>query len=148
MRISIYVKVIGKTLEDCEKSTGKDENSRSVSEDKPRDGLKSPQNNIVESMEYFKTPRECSTSEVMPFPDPNKNESIDHRRRRDDAPWSPIKVQKLSSNTDQAAETMAMIKKARVSVRARSEASMVSKCICHRNITFLSIVYHMQNLLE
>ncbi|KAF8009129.1 hypothetical protein BT93_J0193 [Corymbia citriodora subsp. variegata] len=121
-----FEKVIGRTLDECEKFTGKDENSQSLSRDKPRDALGSPQNNIVESMEYFKMPRESSANEVAPVHDPNKSVSIDHRPRRDGAPWSPTKVQKLSSSNDEAAETMAMIKKARVSVRARSEASMIA----------------------
>ncbi|KAL3733459.1 hypothetical protein ACJRO7_022909 [Eucalyptus globulus] len=122
----VFVNVNGRTLEDREKFPGKDENSQSFSGDKTRDGLGSPHNNIVESMEYFKTPRESSANEVTPFRDPNKSESIDHRQRRDDAPWSPTKVQKIGSSADQAAETMAMIKKARVSVRARSEAAMIA----------------------
>ncbi|KAI3441682.1 WRKY domain-containing protein, partial [Psidium guajava] len=122
----VYGKVIGRTLEDYEKFTRKDENSQSLLGDKPRDGLGSPQNNIVESMEYFKTPRESSTNEVVPSHDTNMNESTDRGPGRDDTSWAPNRMQNLSPSADPGAETMAMIKKARVSVRARSEASMIA----------------------
>ncbi|XP_048130276.1 probable WRKY transcription factor 31 isoform X2 [Rhodamnia argentea] len=111
---------------DCEKLTGKDENSQSLSGDKSRDGLGSPQNNIVESMEFFKKPTESPANEFVPSHDPDKNEPIDHRPGRDDTAWAPTKVQNLSPSADQGAETTAMIKKARVSVRVRSEASMIA----------------------
>ncbi|OMP04381.1 DNA-binding WRKY [Corchorus olitorius] len=74
----------------------------------------SPGNAIVESMDRRQQKN-------------NINETI---RKEDDQPgWlSPNKVPKFNSSRDveQAQETMAMIRKARVSVRARSEASMIS----------------------
>ncbi|KAL6196291.1 hypothetical protein ACLB2K_031906 [Fragaria x ananassa] len=86
---------------------------------------------IVESMDHFKSPvqrgskrksggAEDSSSEGQEFPAGSPG-------------WVPKKIPKLSSGDvdvdHQAAaseETMSMIKKARVSVRARSESSMIS----------------------
>ncbi|OMO83490.1 DNA-binding WRKY [Corchorus capsularis] len=78
-------------------------------------GSGSPGNAIVESMDRIR-----------------QQKNINNDRKEDDdqpAGWlSPNKVPKFNSSRDveQAQETMAMIRKARVSVRARSEASMIS----------------------
>ena len=54
--------------------------------------------------------------------------------------WLSNKVPRLNSfrDVDQASETMSMIKKARVSVRARSESSMVSKLRILLHVLYLS----------
>ncbi|KAL6284029.1 hypothetical protein ACE6H2_014958 [Prunus campanulata] len=86
-----------------------------------------PQNDIIESMECCK-----STSHVLHR---DLSGRISTTNGGEDSPdqefqgWIPKKVSKMMSprDVDQASsETMSMIKKARVSVRARSDASMIS----------------------
>ncbi|KAK9268768.1 hypothetical protein L1049_000530 [Liquidambar formosana] len=113
----------------------KDEPSQSSSESKYRECSKSPKN-IVESgsMEY-KTQKENTGNEIIPF-DPNRSDSRGSgRTEREDSPdqtfqgWVPNKVPKFNTSRDddhQATEPMSMMRRARVSVRARSEASMIS----------------------
>ncbi|KAK8706020.1 hypothetical protein V6N13_049602 [Hibiscus sabdariffa] len=85
----------------------KDEIPESLSEDRSPELSGSPRNTIVESME-----RREKNSTSVPHP----------------PGWLPNKAPKLNTSMDneQAQQTMAMIRKARVSVRARSEASMIS----------------------
>ncbi|XVF03823.1 hypothetical protein REPUB_Repub05bG0025800 [Reevesia pubescens] len=110
----------------------KDEISESSSEGRFQELSGSPGNNIVESME--KRQKNSSRNETVPS-DSSKKDLMDlGRNQREDNPegrphpgWSN-EVPKFNSSRDveQAQETMAMIRKARVSVRARSEASMIS----------------------
>ncbi|KAF2314173.1 hypothetical protein GH714_023873 [Hevea brasiliensis] len=109
--------------------------SQSMSEERSGDCLISP--NIVESMEYNKSQMIGSSSitEVAPV--------LDHLKRSDDGGIRayktseeafhgsvPNKVPKFNTSRDvedeQQAGTMSMIRKTRVAVRARSEASMIS----------------------
>ncbi|KAE8704346.1 Aspartic proteinase A1 [Hibiscus syriacus] len=88
----------------------KDEISESSSEERLPDLSGSPGNTIVESME--RREKNSTTPEGLPQP----------------PGWLPNKAPKLNTSKDneQAQHTMAMIQKARVSVRARSEASMIA----------------------
>ncbi|XP_039026803.1 probable WRKY transcription factor 31 [Hibiscus syriacus] len=88
----------------------KDEISESSSEERSPELLGSPWNTIVESME--RREKNSTTPEGLPQP----------------PGWLPNKAPKLNTSEDneQAQHTMAMIRKARVSVRARSEASMIA----------------------
>ncbi|KAE8725476.1 Aspartic proteinase A1 [Hibiscus syriacus] len=90
---------------------GKDEGSESLSEDRSPELSGSAGNTIVESME--RREKKSTTTEGLPHP---------HG-------WSPNKAPKFnntSKDNEEAQQTMAMIRRARVSVRARSEASMIS----------------------
>ncbi|KAL4270123.1 hypothetical protein GQ457_HM000320 [Hibiscus cannabinus] len=90
----------------------KDEISESSSRDRSAELSGSPGNTIVESMERREN-NSTTTPEGLPQP----------------PGWLPNKAPKLNSTSkdnEQAQQTMAMIRKARVSVRARSEASMIS----------------------
>ncbi|MBA0705631.1 hypothetical protein Golax_017814 [Gossypium laxum] len=94
-----------------------DELSESSSEDRCQELSGSPGNSIVESME-------------------RRQKNNTSRNQREDTPeglphpagWLSNKGPKFNTSKDneQAQQTMAMIRKARVSVRARSEASMIS----------------------
>ncbi|MBA0606683.1 hypothetical protein Godav_019115 [Gossypium davidsonii] len=94
-----------------------DELSESSSEDRCQELSGSPGNTIVESME-------------------RRQKNNTSRNQREDTPeglphpagWLSNKGPKFNTSKDneQAQQTMAMIRKARVSVRARSEASMIS----------------------
>ncbi|XVF70717.1 hypothetical protein PTKIN_Ptkin11bG0185100 [Pterospermum kingtungense] len=102
----------------------KDEVSESSSEGRFQELSGSPGNTIVESMERRQN---NSTS---------KNETGPSDHQREDTPegqpnpagWLSNKVPKFNASRDveEAQETMGLIRKARVSVRARSEASMIS----------------------
>ncbi|KAJ7963777.1 WRKY family transcription factor [Quillaja saponaria] len=96
--------------------------------------------NLVELMEGKIDQQNYTTRENVQFLD-LANSSSDSsirgvRAKRDESPnrefpagsWLTNKVPKFShfGDVDQAAETMSMIKKARVSVRTRSESSMIS----------------------
>ncbi|GLU15492.1 hypothetical protein SLE2022_319760 [Rubroshorea leprosula] len=105
-----------------------DEVSHSSSEERTRSG--SPPNNIevASSKDYV---RSSGKNETVAFD--KDTSSIRDGKRREESPeesegWGPNKVQKLNSaaknGVDQSAE--ATMRKARVSVRARSEAPMIS----------------------
>ncbi|KAM1116833.1 hypothetical protein ACFX15_007036 [Malus domestica] len=85
-----------------------------------------PRNNIVESMECCKGTSHVHRDISGRSSTTGAEDSPDHEFQG----WIPNKVPKLMSpprEVDQASsETISMIKKARVSVRARSEASMIS----------------------
>ncbi|XWS27814.1 hypothetical protein CRYUN_Cryun25bG0012300 [Craigia yunnanensis] len=112
----------------------KDELSESYSEGRFHELSGSPGNTIVESMER-KQKNSTSRNETVPS-DPSRKDLMDSgRNQREDTPegqlhpgWLSNKVPKFNTSRDfeQAQETMAMIRKARVSVRARTEASMIS----------------------
>ncbi|KAJ4980234.1 hypothetical protein NE237_031071 [Protea cynaroides] len=89
----------------------------------------SPHNNLeVASKEY----RRQKNNEIVPFEQHDKSEFVDRSIGREESPdqasqgWVPNKVPKLNApkNVDQSAE--ATMRKARVSVRARSEAPMIT----------------------
>ncbi|KAL4273836.1 hypothetical protein GQ457_13G002080 [Hibiscus cannabinus] len=90
----------------------KAEISESSSEDRSPELSGSPTNTIVESMERREKNSTTTPEGLIPHP----------------PGWLPSKAPKLITTMDneQAQQTMAMIRKARVSVRARSEASMIS----------------------
>ncbi|GMJ10302.1 hypothetical protein like AT1G62300 [Hibiscus trionum] len=90
----------------------KAEISESSSEDRAPELSGSTGNTIVESMERSEKNSNTNIPEGLPHP----------------PGWLPNKAPKLNTSMDneQAQQTMAMIRKARVSVRARSEASMIS----------------------
>ncbi|KAF2285724.1 hypothetical protein GH714_007437 [Hevea brasiliensis] len=108
--------------------------SQSVSEERSRDCSISP--NIVESMENNKPPvvSSSSISGVVPVLDHLKRSAggIKNCETSEEAfhGWVPNKVPKFNTSRDvddeQKAVTSSMIRKARVSVRARSEASTIS----------------------
>ncbi|XP_042478174.1 probable WRKY transcription factor 31 [Macadamia integrifolia] len=108
-----------------------DEPSQSSSEGHSHDRSGSPHNNLeVASKEY----RLQKNSEIVPFDQQEKSEFGEGRSvGREDSPdqasqgWVPNKVPKLnpSKNVDQST-TEATMRKARVSVRARSEAPMIT----------------------
>ncbi|XWS11242.1 hypothetical protein CRYUN_Cryun38cG0067400 [Craigia yunnanensis] len=110
-----------------------DELSESSSEGRFQGLSGSPGNTIIESME--RRQKNSSRNETVPR-DPSKKDFKDSgRNQREDTPegrshpgWLSNKVPKFNTSRDveQAQETMAMIRKTRVSVRARSEASMIS----------------------
>ena len=115
----------------------KDELSESSSEGRFQEVSGSSGNTIVESMESRKknstsgnetVPRNPSRKDLM---DPGRNQREDTPKDRPHPGWLSNKVPKFNTSRDveQAQETMAMIRKARVSVRARSEASMVIKLL-------------------
>ncbi|XVF33967.1 hypothetical protein REPUB_Repub18cG0016600 [Reevesia pubescens] len=113
----------------------KDEISERSSEGRFQELSGSPENTIVESMERRQenstyrnetVPNGSSRKDLM---DLGKNKREDTHEGRPNQPgWLSNKVPKFNSSRDveQAQETMAMIRKARVSVQARSEASMIS----------------------
>lgn len=114
--------------------------SQSTSEERNRDCAVSP--NIVESMEHNKSQMisNSSISGVFPVLDPLRRsgdgEISDHKTSEEAFHgWVPNKVPKINTSRDvddeQKEETMSMIRKARVAVRARSEASMVSYDLSH-----------------
>lgn len=100
----------------------------------------SPRNEIVESMDcksIIKPPniREIGRKELLEHDD--QEESPEHQQDQlaTGSRWVPNKVARFGSTTtntttsrdeEQASETMSMIRKARVSVRAISDASMIS----------------------
>ncbi|XP_022753920.1 probable WRKY transcription factor 31 [Durio zibethinus] len=111
-----------------------DELSESSSEGRFQELSGSPGNTIVESMER-RQKNSTSRNETVPSDSSRKDLMDPGRNQREDTPegrphpgWFSNKVPKFNSSRDveQAQETMAMIRKARVSVRARSEASMIS----------------------
>ncbi|XP_068666240.1 probable WRKY transcription factor 31 [Aristolochia californica] len=109
-----------------------DEPSQSSSEGRTHERSGSPQNNAeVVSKEYHSQNIINNGNEIVPF-DQNKPDVGYGRVGREDSPdrvsqgWGPNKAPKLASakNVDQASE--ATMRKARVSVRARSEAPMIT----------------------
>ncbi|XP_057954464.1 probable WRKY transcription factor 31 [Malania oleifera] len=99
-----------------------DEGSPASSEGRSRDRSGSPMHNV-----------EVASKEALPSFDQEKNELISSGIGREDSPdqgpqgWGSNKVPRLnctSKNAEQSAE--ATMRKARVSVRARSEAPMIS----------------------
>ncbi|XP_068658179.1 probable WRKY transcription factor 31 [Aristolochia californica] len=110
-----------------------DEPSHSSSEDRTRERSGSPQNNAeVVSKEYHPQSIINNGNEIVPF-DPDKSDVGDGRGvgREDSSDgvsqgWGANKAPKLapSKNVDQPTE--ATMRKARVSVRARSEAPMIN----------------------
>lgn len=113
----------------------KDELSESSSDGRVQEFSGSPGNTIVESMERRKTNsnRNCETVPIDPISrkdlmDPGRNQREETPEGRPHPGWLQNKVPKFNTSRDVelAQETMAMIRKARVSVRARSEASMIS----------------------
>ncbi|XP_010252466.1 PREDICTED: probable WRKY transcription factor 31 [Nelumbo nucifera] len=107
-----------------------DEPSQSSSEGRSRDRSGSPHNNAVEvvSKEY-RQQKNNSSNEIVPF-DQDKGDFGEGRGiGREESPnqgWAANKIPKLnpSKNADQSTE--ATMRKARVSVRARSEAPMIT----------------------
>ncbi|XP_027341051.1 probable WRKY transcription factor 31 [Abrus precatorius] len=106
----------------------KEEPSQQYSEGKLRESK-----NMVDLMES-KTQKTCTTRDVVEL-DSGKDDSAKSRRDIHQSPsdkaimgWPSNEVTRLSSfrDVDQPSETMSMIKKARVSVRARSDSSMIS----------------------
>ncbi|KAL5583636.1 hypothetical protein UlMin_016078 [Ulmus minor] len=85
---------------------------------------RSPRNEIVESMECKPSCRDNSI---------RSERKVDEEDGGSERGWAPNKVARFGSGSSNsreeeqaASETMSMIRKARVSVRARSEASMIS----------------------
>ncbi|KAJ4975339.1 hypothetical protein NE237_000445 [Protea cynaroides] len=108
-----------------------DEPSQCSSEDHSA-GERSPQNNLeVASKEYRPQKYNGNTSDIISFEQEDKNEFGEGRREEspDQASqaWLPNKVPKLNApkNVDQSTEAATM-RKVRVSVRARSEAPMIT----------------------
>ena len=105
-------------------SAEKDEPSQQSSEGKLPESK-----GMVDLMEC-KTQKICSSRDIVQLdtdkPDSGRD-SAKSGRDRETSEWLSNKVTRLSSfrDADQASETMSMIKKARVSVRTRSESSMV-----------------------
>lgn len=102
----------------------------------------SPRNEIVESMDCksIKPPniREIGRKELLEHDDQEEVPEHQQDQFATGSRWVPNKVAKFGSTTtnmttsrdeEQASETMSMIRKARVSVRARSDASMVISSI-------------------
>ncbi|XXG67818.1 hypothetical protein AAC387_Pa06g1075 [Persea americana] len=103
-----------------------DEPSQSSSEGRSRDRAGSPHNNAE-----VVSKNNINSREIVPL-DHDKTDFGDGRVRREESPdqssqgWVPNKLPKLptSKNVDQSSE--ATMRKARVSVRARSEAPMIT----------------------
>lgn len=103
-----------------------DEPSQSSSEGRSRDRAGSPHNNAE-----VVSKNNINSREIVPL-DHDKTDFGDGRVRREESPdqssqgWVPNKLPKLptSKNVDQSSSEATM-RKARVSVRARSEAPMV-----------------------
>ncbi|XP_022717669.1 WRKY transcription factor 42-like [Durio zibethinus] len=112
----------------------KDELSESSSEGRFQELSGPPGNSIIESME--RRQKNSGKNEIIPRDIPSRKDLMDPgRNQREDTPegrshqgWLSHKVAKFNTSRDveKAQETTAMIRKARVSVRARSEASMIS----------------------
>ncbi|XP_061342209.1 WRKY transcription factor 6-like [Gastrolobium bilobum] len=101
----------------------KDESSQQSSKGELRESKSK-----VELMEC-KTHQICTTKDLVldPYKLDSGRESSKARVELQAFPgWISNEVPRLSSFKDQASETMSMIKKARVSVRARSESSMIA----------------------
>ena len=103
---------------DLGRASKRDKSSPSLS------GSRSPPTNEDVSMETSRRRKTVSTS--------NENINMDGEREDSANQWFqgglPNKIPKLNCSPDvdqQASEAMSMMRKARVSVRARSEASMV-----------------------
>ncbi|XP_043690910.1 probable WRKY transcription factor 31 [Telopea speciosissima] len=111
-----------------------EEPSQSSSEGHSQDRSGSPHNNLeVASKEYISQKNSGGNSEIVPFEQQEKSEfgegsSVGREESPDQASqgWVANKVPKLnaSKNVDQSTE--ATMRKARVSVRARSEAPMIT----------------------
>lgn len=107
-----------------------DEPSQSSSEGRSRDRSGSPHNNTEVVSKEFHSQNSINNREIVPL-DHDKTDFGDGRIRREESPdrssqgWGPNKLPKLptSNNVEQSSE--ATMRKARVSVRARSEAPMV-----------------------
>ena len=105
----------------------------------------SPRNEIVESMDcksIIKPPniREIGRKELLEHDDQEEGPENQQDQLATGSRWVPNKVARFGSTTtdtttsrdeEQASETMSMIRKARVSVRARSDASMVISSIIY-----------------
>lgn len=105
----------------------------------------SPRNEIVESMDcksIIKPPniREIGRKELLEHDDQEEGPEHQQDQLATGSRWVPNKVARFGSTTtntttsrdeEQASETMSMIRKARVSVRARSDASMVISSIIY-----------------
>lgn len=98
------------------------------------EGSKLRESKSMANLMECKTTQQICTRRDLVLDSNNKDSS---KARMEESPadqafpsgWLSNKVPRLNSfmDVDQASETMSMIKKARVSVRARSESSMVSK---------------------
>ncbi|KAG2716963.1 hypothetical protein I3843_03G153200 [Carya illinoinensis] len=108
-----------------------DENSMSSSEGKSRDRSGSPGNKgeVMGSKQQFGLGKDGNSDEVLAF-DQDKKEN-GSKIGREDSPdqasqgWSPNKVPRFNSPKE-VDQTEATMRKARVSVRARSEAPMIT----------------------
>jgi hypothetical protein len=112
----------------------KDDPSQTSSEGRLRESSRSPMKDKVDQLEYNKTQKICSNKEIIQL-DLDKSDLGNGTARREDSPdyaipgSVPNKVPRFSTSRDadqQHSDTMSMIRKARVSVRARSDAVMVS----------------------
>ncbi|KAJ4830661.1 hypothetical protein Tsubulata_017481 [Turnera subulata] len=119
-----------------------DDRSQSISEERSQEAGTICPSNIVESMDY-KSPKSSTTTGVVPF-DSRRTTSIDHSgnnrgklareygssQQEFHGLISNHEVANFSTSKDvndhQKPDTSSMIRKARVSVRARSEAPMIS----------------------
>ncbi|XP_042520700.1 probable WRKY transcription factor 31 [Macadamia integrifolia] len=112
-----------------------DEPSQSSSEGHSGDRSGSPHNCLDVASKEYRQQKNSSNSEIVPFEQQDKSHELREGRSvgREDSPdqgsqgWVPNKVPKLnaSKNMDQSAEAATM-RKVRVSVRARSEAPMIT----------------------
>lgn len=112
----------------------KDDPSQTSSEGRLRESSRSPMKDKVDQIEYNKTQKICSNKEIIQL-DLDKSDLGNGTARREDSPdyaipgSVPNKVPRFSTSRDadqQHSDTMSMIRKARVSVRARSDAVMIS----------------------
>ncbi|KAA8515529.1 hypothetical protein F0562_018860 [Nyssa sinensis] len=110
-------------------TTETDEPSHSSSEERTQSG--SPQNNIEVASKEFSLSKNGNRNEIAPHHDQDKTNFRDGKGiGREESPelesWVPNKAPKLNTPKPIDQATEATMRKARVSVRARSEAPMIT----------------------